>query len=74
MRQSEIVRKQYANVDVTYHRRKLHEAYDIMERYLDGQKYMAGDQVSQYNNNNNYSIPAFFFCLNCIQSHVGFYS
>ncbi|XP_017868946.1 PREDICTED: glutathione S-transferase E14 [Drosophila arizonae] len=43
---SEIVRKQYANVDVTYHRRKLHEAYDIMERYLDGQKYMAGDQLT----------------------------
>lgn len=44
--QSDIVRKQFANVDVAYHERKLCEAYDIMERYLDGQTYMAGDQVT----------------------------
>ncbi|EDW59917.1 glutathione S-transferase E14 isoform X1 [Drosophila virilis] len=43
---SEIVRKQFANVDVAYHERKLCEAYDIMERYLDGQTYMAGDQLT----------------------------
>ncbi|XP_064543398.1 glutathione S-transferase E14 isoform X2 [Drosophila montana] len=43
---SEIVRKQYANVDVAYHERKLCEAYDIMEQYLDGQTHMAGDQLT----------------------------
>lgn len=44
--QSEIVRREYANVDVAYHKRKLHEAYDALEQYLAGQEYMAGDEVS----------------------------
>ncbi|XP_034104061.1 glutathione S-transferase E14 isoform X2 [Drosophila albomicans] len=41
---SEIVRKEFANVDVAYHERKLCEAYGIMEQYLAEQQYMAADQ------------------------------
>lgn len=44
--QSEIVRREYANVDVAYHKRKLHEAYDALEQYLAEQEYMAGNEVS----------------------------
>ncbi|KAH8407624.1 hypothetical protein KR222_008249, partial [Zaprionus bogoriensis] len=43
---SELVRKQYANVDVAYHERKLGEAYDAMEQFLAGQPYMAGEQLT----------------------------
>ncbi|KAM8712932.1 hypothetical protein ACLKA7_013289 [Drosophila subpalustris] len=43
---SEIVRKEYANVDVAYHERKLCEAYGIMEQYLAEQQYMAADQLT----------------------------
>ncbi|EDW01760.1 glutathione S-transferase E14 [Drosophila grimshawi] len=43
---SEIVRKQFANVDVDYHERKLCEAYDIMEHYLTDQQFMAGEQLT----------------------------
>ncbi|KAH8297475.1 hypothetical protein KR044_012736, partial [Drosophila immigrans] len=43
---SEIVRKEYANVDVAYHERKLCEAYSIMEQYLADQQYMAADQMT----------------------------
>ncbi|XP_017836071.1 glutathione S-transferase E14 [Drosophila busckii] len=43
---SEIVRKQYANVDVSYHKRKLTEAYGMLEQYLAEQAYMAGQQLT----------------------------
>ncbi|XP_060652102.1 glutathione S-transferase E14 isoform X1 [Drosophila nasuta] len=43
---SEIVRKEFANVDVAYHERKLCEAYGIMEQYLAEQQYMAADQLT----------------------------
>ncbi|XP_030387143.1 glutathione S-transferase E14 [Scaptodrosophila lebanonensis] len=43
---SEIVRKGFTNVDVSYHERKLCEAYGIMEQYLAKQQHMAGDQLT----------------------------
>lgn len=53
--QSEIVRKEYANVDVAYHKRKLHEVYDALEQYLTEQEYMAGNEVGS-----NHTSPAQF--------------
>lgn len=45
--QSEIVRKTYANVDMSYHQRKMHEIYDMCEIHLKKHKYIATDYVSK---------------------------
>lgn len=44
--QSEIVRKTFPKIDLEYHQRKIHEVYDIMERYLGRNKYLALNKVS----------------------------
>ncbi|KAH8284546.1 hypothetical protein KR018_004104 [Drosophila ironensis] len=43
---SAIVRQGFANVDVAHHERKLNEAFGIMERYLEGGAYLAGEQLT----------------------------
>ncbi|XP_068146708.1 glutathione S-transferase E14 [Drosophila tropicalis] len=43
---SEIMRKGLDQVDAAYHERKLKEAYQAMEQYLEKQSYMAGDQLT----------------------------
>ncbi|XP_037827653.1 glutathione S-transferase E14 [Lucilia sericata] len=43
---SEIVRKTYANVDIPYHQRKMHEIYDMCEVHLKKHKYLATDYLT----------------------------
>ncbi|XP_037957003.1 glutathione S-transferase E14 isoform X1 [Teleopsis dalmanni] len=43
---SEIVRKGFSNIDVSYHERKIHEAYTAMEKFLMPQTYFAGDKLT----------------------------
>ncbi|XP_061392705.1 glutathione S-transferase E14 [Musca vetustissima] len=43
---SDIVRKTYPKIDLEYHQRKIHEVYDMMERYLSRNKYLALDKLT----------------------------
>ncbi|KAI8117138.1 Glutathione S-transferase E14 [Lucilia cuprina] len=43
---SEIVRKTYANIDISYHQRKMHEIYDMCEVHLKKHKYLATDYLT----------------------------
>uniref|UniRef100_A0A1I8N272 Uncharacterized protein n=1 Tax=Musca domestica TaxID=7370 RepID=A0A1I8N272_MUSDO len=43
---SEIVRKTFPKIDLEYHQRKIHEVYDMMERYLGRNKYLALDKLT----------------------------
>ncbi|XP_073845436.1 glutathione S-transferase E14-like [Musca autumnalis] len=43
---SDIVRKTFPKIDLEYHQRKIHEVYDMMERYLGRNKYLASDKLT----------------------------